>query len=243
MSKFIKKLQVLGAWKKKYISRSAMFINFLDNAKIVSIGGDLFCIEDNNSNLKHVIYFCDDLNNLLQFLNDQDEKVQLSLGREEFEFLSKKFNFSKIKSFECYRLTSFDKANTYKSIKRIEEFDKSHYPLIKDFSPLHQTEFGQNEVIGLVNELGYGLIGSDGSFLYVEDHPKLNSRFGSTLYSKGSGIEVLKLLSQSINDFKSTGLKEYFTYLEPENQATIKLHEKLGFDILSPSLSLCEVIS
>lgn len=243
MSNFFKKLQVLGAWKRKYVSRSAMFINFLDKAKIISIGCDLFCIEENNSNLKHVIYFCDDLNNLLQFLTDQEDKVQLSLGSEEFEFLSKKFDFSKIKSFECYRLTSFEKGNTYKDLKKIDEFDKSHYPLIKDFSPLHQTEFGENEVIGLVNELGYGLIGSDGSFLYVEDHPKLNSRFGSTLYSMGSGIEVLKLLSQSINDFKSTGLKEYFTYLEPENKTTIKLHEKLGFEILSPNLSLYEVIS
>jgi hypothetical protein len=243
MSLFVKKLALLGAQNKKYKSRNARFIEYMKNAEVSSINGDVFCFEVNDNYLKHMIYFCDDLNNLLEFIKKSDVKYEISLGELEYNFLKKHYQFSEEKHFDCYKLASFDKAQKFESIKEIDHFREKDYEVIKDFSPLHQTQFGKNEVMGLVNSQGKGYIGLDDSFLYIEDHPKLDSRFGSTLYSKGSGVEVIKLLSHSILDFKSTKLKNYFTYLEPENIKTILLHEKLGFEPLRPKLSLFEVIT
>jgi len=243
MSKQFKKLKLLGAFQKKYFTRSIHTTHLVDTTKIMNYKNTILCVDDNGDRLKHLQFFTDDLDELAQFLKEDQGKYQLSLLDSDYDVLKEKINFSQADKFSLYRLEDNINGVDFNSIKYIKEMKIEQYELIKEFSSFHQTDYGKQSVIKSIQANGVGYVAQDQSFLFVEDIPQYSERFGSTLYSMGKSTDVIKLLLKSIYDFRQTNLKNYYTLLDKNNEKTITIHEKIGFRFTDIRPSMYEVIT
>jgi hypothetical protein len=241
MEKLTQKLKLLGAFNKKYKSRTAFLLKYLKNPEIKQINGDIFCYLKGESKLKHIIYFCDDIKNLETFITTSDFSSQLSLGEDEFNTLKNTIKFSEFKKLICYECDDFNGSDF--ALEETDVMKDDHYDLIRSLTPFHQTEFGERAVKEIIKSYGKGYISDKESFLYVEDYPDNKTRFGAIIFSKGSALGIIKLFNKSLYDAKKLGFTHYISYLEPANKDTIILHEKFGFSPSSTRPIFYDVIS
>jgi hypothetical protein len=77
----IQKLQILGAFSKKFKSRTMHTLKYLDSHEVIKVPSGLLVLETSNSSLQHLLYFIDDLSDLIKYLSDNKRKeLHLSLG-------------------------------------------------------------------------------------------------------------------------------------------------------------------